>query len=141
MDDSSSSSEDREREWSEWSDILRPFVDKEDTWLTAPWMVTEFYVYRRLLIDVIRYWDEYEYEYEEDDDEDGKRKIRKKNPGYLYDPFEKQKHAGLVSSVGSAEGVLGKINNLKTESESESESDVEEEGGGGERGLRLATSI
>ena len=67
----------RDKEWQEWKDILQPFVENEDTWLTAPWMVTEFYVYRTLLIDVIKYWDEYEYikvdylnDYDDDDEYD-----------------------------------------------------------------------
>ena len=77
-------SEARKREWNEWKDILQPFLDKDDTWLTAPWMVTEFYVYRRL-IEAIGYWDE-------------------GTPGYKYDPFIKQKRAGLESSVGSVSG-------------------------------------
>ncbi len=85
-------SEERKREWHEWKEILQPFLDKNDTWLTAPWMVTEFYVYR-CLIEAIGYWDE-------------------DSPGYLYDPFIKQKRAGLESSVGSAEPMLEKIPNL-----------------------------
>ena len=93
----------RKTEWNEWKQILDPFVSKDDTWLTAPWMVTEFYVYRKLLIDVIGYWDEFDRFAG-----DGKTK----NPGYLYDPFAKQKRAGLESSVASAESVLAKINNL-----------------------------
>jgi len=93
----------RKTEWNEWKQILDPFVSKDDTWLTAPWMVTEFYVYRKLLVDVIGYWDEFDRF-----DGDGKTK----NPGYLYDPFAKQKRAGLESSVASAESVLAKINNL-----------------------------
>jgi hypothetical protein len=108
----------RLKEWMEWNDILQPYINKNDTWLTAPWMVTEFYLYRRLLIDVIKYWDEYEYEYNdalENENENGgggeQQQRIKKNPGYLYDPFQNQKYAGLVSSVASAENVLGKINN------------------------------
>jgi hypothetical protein len=118
------STESRLKEWMEWNDILQPFIQKNDTWLTAPWMVTEFYVYRRLLIDVIKYWDEYEISDNEDDD--GERIL---NPGYLYDPFKDQKYAGLVSSVASAENVLGKINN------------VDEEGNASDDGIKLATSI
>jgi hypothetical protein len=30
-----------DREKREWEDILRPFVEKGDTWLSAPWLVTE----------------------------------------------------------------------------------------------------
>jgi hypothetical protein len=119
-----SSSTTRLTEWNEWNDILQPFIQKNDTWLTAPWMVTEFYVYRRLLIDVIKYWDEYEYD--ETFDGDGDVIF---NPGYLYDPFQDQKYTGLVSSVASAENVLGKINN------------IDKEGGASDDGIKLATSI
>ena len=55
-------------------------------------MVTEFYVYRRLM-QCLGYWD-------------------RSSAGYNYDPFAKQKRAGLVSSVGSAEPVLAKIPHL-----------------------------
>ena len=30
-----------EREKREWLNIMEPFVEKEDTWLSAPWLVTE----------------------------------------------------------------------------------------------------
>ena len=119
-----SSSSTRLTEWNEWNDILQPFIQKNDTWLTAPWMVTEFYVYRRLLIDVIKYWDEYEYD--ETFDGDGDVIF---NPGYLYDPFQDQKYAGLVSSVASAENVLGKVNN------------IDKEGSASDDGIKLAASI
>lgn len=76
------SSEGRVKEWNEWKHILQPFLDKGDTWLSAPWLVTEFYVYRRLM-EAIGYWDE-------------------GTAGYQYDPFAKQKQAGLESSVGSS---------------------------------------
>lgn len=89
---SSDASAERVREWNEWETMLQPFLDNEDTWLSAPWMVTEFYVYR-CLIQAIGYWDE-------------------GSIGYKYDPFEPQKRAGLESSVGSAEPMLGKIPNL-----------------------------
>lgn len=75
-------SADRVREWNEWKRLLQPFLDEEDTWLSAPWLVTEFFVYRRL-IEAIGYWNE-------------------GTVGYKYDPFAKQKMAGLKSSVGSA---------------------------------------
>ncbi|CAJ1930158.1 unnamed protein product [Cylindrotheca closterium] len=89
--------EDRVKEWNEWNQILQPYLDKRDTWLSAPWLVTEFFVYRKL-IEVIGYWDE-------------------SSAGYKYDPFAKQKQAGLESSVGSAEPMLGKIPNLPKTSE------------------------
>jgi hypothetical protein len=76
----------RKREWQEWKAILQPFLDRRDTWLTAPWMVTEFYLYRRLM-DVLGYWDV-------------------DSPGYHFDPFSKQKRAGLESSVGSVRLIL-----------------------------------
>lgn len=88
----STASEQRKREWNEWKEILQPFINKGDTWLSAPWMVTEFYVYRRL-IQAIGYWDV-------------------GTPGYNYDPFAKQKRAGLESSVGSAEPMLAKTSVL-----------------------------
>lgn len=113
----------RQTEWDEWKQILDPFVSKEDTWLEAPWMVTEFYVYRRLLVDVIGYWDEFD-RFEESG--------TVKNPGYLYDPFAPQKRAGLESSVASAESVMAKINNLV---------DSGGENGDIDQGTKLATSI
>ena len=110
----------RQTEWDEWKQILDPFVSKEDSWLEAPWMVTEFYVYRRLLVDVIGYWDEFDRF-----DESG----NVKNPGCLYDPFASAKRAGLESSVASAENVMAKINNLV-----DSSSDIDQ-------GTKLASSI
>jgi hypothetical protein len=87
----------RKKEWSEWHEILEPYVSNGDTWLTAPWMVTEFYVYRRL-IQALGYFDP-------------------NSPGYLYDPFVKSKRDGLLSSVGSAEPMLAKIPSLPATSE------------------------
>lgn len=84
--------EERVREWNEWKEVLAPFVEAGDTWLTAPWMVTEFYVYR-LLMQALGYWD-------------------KKSAGYQYDPFAKAKRAGLTSSAASAEPMLTRIPNL-----------------------------
>jgi hypothetical protein len=85
-------SAERVREWKEWELLLKPFLSNGDTWLSAPWLVTEFYVYRRLM-QAIGYWDE-------------------GTPGYKYDPFAKAKKAGLQTSVGSAEPMLAKIPNL-----------------------------
>mmetsp|Transcript_22714 Transcript_22714/g.45984 ORF Transcript_22714/g.45984 Transcript_22714/m.45984 type:complete len:436 (-) Transcript_22714:51-1358(-) len=81
------------REMREWHDIMAPYIEKGDTWLSAPWLVTEFYAYRRL-IEAIGYYD-------------------KSNPDtYLYDPFQVAKRAGLESSVKSAENMLEKIVSL-----------------------------
>ena len=85
-------SEERQREYSEWKTLLEPFVEKGDTWLSAPWMVTEFYVYR-LVMQALGYWTE-------------------GSAGYKYDPFAKQKRAGLTSSAASAEPMLAKIPTL-----------------------------
>jgi len=56
---------------------------------------------------------------------------------YLYDPFVPQKQAGLVSSVASAENVVGKINKLVSSSVVEDDDDTELLSDG----IRLATSI
>jgi len=79
------------REYDEWYNILSPLVDKPDadTWLSAPWMVAEFYLYRRLM-EAIDYFNP-------------------KSSTYLFDPFAKQKRAGLVSSVETAEPILKQI--------------------------------
>ena len=81
------------REAREWHDILASYIDNNDTWLSAPWLVTEFYAYRRV-IEAIGYYD-------------------KSNPEtYLWDPFVVAKRAGLDSSVKSAENMLEKIVSL-----------------------------
>lgn len=85
-------SEERLREYQEWKELLRPYVEQGDTWLTAPWLVTEFYVYRRVM-QALGYWDP-------------------SSAGYMYDPFAKAKRAGLDSSAGSAEAMLAKIPTL-----------------------------
>mmetsp|Transcript_28405 Transcript_28405/g.39920 ORF Transcript_28405/g.39920 Transcript_28405/m.39920 type:complete len:491 (-) Transcript_28405:368-1840(-) len=82
-------SAERQREYAEWKEMLSPFIDNDDTWLSAPWLVTEFYVYRRLM-QALGYWDE-------------------NSKGYKYDPFIKAKRDGLKSSPGSAEAMLEKI--------------------------------
>lgn len=86
-------------EYQAWCDILKPHVEAKETWLSAPWMVAEFYVYRRLM-DCIGYWD-------------------KDSPGYMYDPFWLQKQAGLTSSTKSAEAMLQRIPNLPATAEGE----------------------
>lgn len=95
-----------DKEWQEWHATLEPYLAANDTWLTAPWMVTEFYVYRRLM-QCFEYW-------------------TPDSPGYKYDPFRKQKQAGLFSSVGSSEPALARIAGLPVDSE---------------EGLQLAVSL
>ena len=90
------SNPERVKEWNEWNSLLKPFLDANATWLTAPWMVTEFYVYRRLM-QCFEYWNE-------------------ESVGYKYDPFLTQKRNGLVSSVGNAEPALLKLQNLPMDS-------------------------
>jgi hypothetical protein len=85
-------SADQKEEFDTWCEILKPIVEKKETWLSAPWMVSEFYIYRSLM-DCFGYWN-------------------KDSAGYMYDPFGKQKHAGLVSSTKSAEAILKRIPNL-----------------------------
>ncbi|KAL7579928.1 hypothetical protein ACA910_004928 [Epithemia clementina (nom. ined.)] len=85
-------SPERMLEYEQWKAILKPHVDAGETWLSSPWMVAEFYVYRRLM-DCLGYWDP-------------------DSPGYHYDPFDQQKRAGLESSTASAETVLAKIPQL-----------------------------
>ena len=85
-------SEERRKEYAEWKQLLEPFIAKGDTWLSAPWLVTEFYVYRRLM-QAIGYWTE-------------------GSAGYKYDPFAKQKQAGLETSAASAEPMLQKVPTL-----------------------------
>jgi len=78
----------QEEELSEWRDILTPFIDsKQDTWLSAPWMVAEFYLYRRVL-EALGYFDP----------------MATGTVG--YDPFAKQKRLGLVQSLSLAGPIL-----------------------------------
>lgn len=75
-----------------WNSILHPYVEKQDTWLSAPWLVTEFYLYRRLL-ECTGYF-------------------HAPSPGYLLDPFQIQKRSALQSSIGTLERVLQKMESL-----------------------------
>jgi Damage-control phosphatase ARMT1-like domain len=77
------------KEWEEWNKILLPYIENRDTWLSAPWLVTEFYVYRRLM-QCFDYWNP-------------------QSAGYMYDPFITQKRNGLISSTGNAEPALTKL--------------------------------
>ena len=79
-------------DYPDWFRILEPYIQNTDTWLSAPWMTTEFYVYRRLL-QALGYF-------------------QKGGPTYMYDPFVKQKRAGLYTSPGSAEAVMSKVESL-----------------------------
>ncbi|CAN8066018.1 unnamed protein product [Agarophyton chilense] len=67
--------------------ILKPVVDTRLTWLSAPWAVAEFYLYRRLMtaIDYFR------------------------TP---TDPFQLQKDLGLSSAVDSISMLAERVNNV-----------------------------
>ena len=82
------------REYNEWKQILSPYLDKDepDTWLSTPWLVAEFYLYRRLM-ETLDYFNP-------------------KSLTYLFDPFAKQKGAGLETSVATAEPILSQLNGL-----------------------------
>eukprot|EP00560_Eucampia_antarctica_P007941 CAMPEP_0197823844 /NCGR_PEP_ID=MMETSP1437-20131217/1155_1 /TAXON_ID=49252 ORGANISM="Eucampia antarctica, Strain CCMP1452" /NCGR_SAMPLE_ID=MMETSP1437 /ASSEMBLY_ACC=CAM_ASM_001096 /LENGTH=509 /DNA_ID=CAMNT_0043423209 /DNA_START=56 /DNA_END=1585 /DNA_ORIENTATION=- len=85
-------------DYQDWFKILEPYVQNKDTWLSAPWMVTEFYVYRRLL-QALGYFSK--------GSNDKQDQIT-----FQYDPFVKQKRAGLYTSPGSAEAVMSKVESL-----------------------------
>ena len=111
----------RIQEMDEWKRILSPFIHDPtesssssttptDTWLSAPWLVTEFYLYRRLL-EALGYF-------------------TPGSPGYLFDPFVRQKLAGLQSSIASANHVFEKVEllmpmTLNTDDSSSSSSNLE----------------
>jgi uncharacterized protein with ATP-grasp and redox domains len=84
---------DVEREKEEWKSIMQPYIENGDTWLSAPWLVAEFYAYRRLM-EALGYYD------------------KSNTDTYLYDPFLVAKRAGLMSSVNSAENMLAKVVSL-----------------------------
>jgi Damage-control phosphatase ARMT1-like domain len=79
-----------QKEYDEWSRIIQPY--QNDTWLTAPWLIAEFYVYRQLM-QCFDYFNPI-------------------SPGYQYDPFHKAKHDGLVQSLASAETCLRRLKTL-----------------------------
>jgi hypothetical protein len=85
-------SHERREEWKIWQNILQPCITSGETWLSAPWMITEFYVYRKLM-ECLGYW-------------------TINSPGYNHDPFIEQKRTGLISSVGSAGPILGRLLSL-----------------------------
>jgi len=79
----------------EWNELLKPHVLAGKTWLSAPWLVAEFYLYRRLL-ECTGYFDT-------------------SNPStFKRDLFEAQKRAGTESSPATAEGILERVSNLRS---------------------------
>lgn len=96
LDEHMSSDPLRVQEYKEWQDILQPHIEKQSTWLSTPWMIAEFYLYRRLM-EALEYFNP-------------------SAPTFRYDPFAKQKHRGLVSSVATAEPILKQISGLENSS-------------------------
>ncbi|GMH48750.1 hypothetical protein TrVE_jg7959 [Triparma verrucosa] len=80
----------------DWRRAMADVVSKQETYLTAPWLTAEFYVYRRVL-ECFDYF----------------------NPASLtfrFDPFVKQKRSGLQTSVASSEALLKKFSKLPSQS-------------------------
>lgn len=67
-----------------WDAILAPFLAARETWLTAPWLVAEFYFYRRV-VSAVRWFDE------------------------GVDPFAKQKTLGVCSSEREMQGLVDRL--------------------------------
>ena len=67
-----------------WNSMLGQLPDSERNWLDAPWVLTEFYFYRRI-IECFKFF------------QDG------------YDPFHPQKFAGLVDALAPIESIAEKI--------------------------------
>lgn len=78
-----------------WEALVKPLVACSETYLTAPWLTAEFYVYRRVM-------ECFDY-------------FNKESATYMFDPFVKQKRAGLQSSVASAEALLGRFAKLNAD--------------------------
>lgn len=82
----------------EWNKIIEPHISEGKTWLSTPWLIAEFYLYRRLLADT-GYFDA-------------------ANPNtFKRDLFERQKRAGTESSPATAEGILERVSKLTKFSE------------------------
>lgn len=73
-----------------WGTLMAPFVDRKDTWLSAPWLVAEFYLYRRIL-DALGYFDP-------------NAKL------YLHDPFATQKTKGLAACTSAVSALAPRAN-------------------------------
>lgn len=71
-----------------WRELLEPWVGI--SWLDAPWLIVEFYFYRRIL-SAIGYFDE-------------------SSPTFLHDPFAVDKMNGLRAGMPAAEALAKKAN-------------------------------
>ena len=79
----------------DWRMIMEPHVAAGETWLSAPWIVSEFYLYRRIL-EALRYFAGGDREEPEQD-------------GFRGDPFAAQKAAGLEAARGAVEALAGRL--------------------------------
>ena len=70
-----------------WADILRTIPDERRNWRQAPWIVSEFYLYRRLA-EAFRFF------------ETG------------YDMFSKQKVSGLIEALPNIQEIAGRLEAL-----------------------------
>lgn len=73
-----------------WRQLMQPYVERGDTWLSAPWLVTEFYLYRRIL-HATGYFDA-------------------KAPLHLHDPFALQKKKGLAACASAMSSLAPRVN-------------------------------
>jgi len=74
----------------EWDNILNSIPSDDRNWLDAPWVISEFYLYRRIA-EAFRFF------------ETG------------YDPFIKQKFDGLVAALPSVDSIAERLPNLINE--------------------------
>lgn len=70
-----------------WAEILRSIPDEKRNWRKAPWIVSEFYLYRRLA-EAFRFF------------ETG------------YDMFSKQKVEGLIAALPNIQEIAGRLESL-----------------------------
>ena len=77
----------------EWDAILNSISSDERNWLDAPWVISEFYLYRRIA-EAFRFF------------ETG------------YDPFIKQKFDGLIAALPSVDSIAERLPNLINEGNS-----------------------
>lgn len=82
----------------EWRAIMEPHVAAGETWLTAPWIVAEFYLYRRIL-EALRYFG----------DGEGEGGGDGSGGGFLGDPFAAQKAAGLEAARDAVEALAERL--------------------------------
>ena len=71
-----------------WRSLMGEYVDAGKTWLDAPWLVTEFYLYRRVM-EALDYFGQAE--------------------GQPVDPFAASKARGLESAFASMEALAPKV--------------------------------